>query len=261
MVQKLSAQAKGVRTWLTKHGLYETAILGGLCVIAILTWGFIEIAEEVRENGHHHLDEWLLTALRDPRNPKIPIGPAFLLESARDITALGGVTVLALVTLACAGFLWLQRKRRAMCLLLVSVLGGLAASGLLKQLFQRERPTVVPHLVTVQSLSFPSGHSMLSAVVYLTLGALLLKTVADRASRIYVLAWALLLPVLIGASRVYLGVHYPTDVLAGWCAGLAWAVLCSVVAEWLQNRGAVEPPGTPSAPEIPQEQAAPPPKP
>jgi undecaprenyl-diphosphatase len=127
-----------------------------------------------------------------------------------------------------------------MCLVLISVLGGFTASELLKQFFQRERPSVVPHLVVVQSLSFPSGHSMLSAVTYLTLGALLIKTVADRATRVYVLAFAVLLPVLVGASRVYLGVHYPTDVLAGWCAGLAWAVLCSIVAEWLQKRGAVE---------------------
>jgi undecaprenyl-diphosphatase len=121
---------------------------------------------------------------------------------------------------------------------------------LLKQVFQRERPSVVPHLVTVQSLSFPSGHSMLSAATYLTLGALLIKVVQDRATRIYVLGIALLLPMLVGASRVYLGVHYPSDVLAGWCAGLAWAVLCSVVAEWLQKRGAVERPGEQGPPRL-----------
>ncbi len=243
--QKILARLQQSKAGLAKHGLFETAILVGLLILTAAVWAFIEIAEEVQDREHHHIDEWVLAALRNPQNPTIPIGPAFLRESARDITALGGYTVLTLVTLACAGFLWLRRKWRAMCLVLASVFGGVAASELLKQFFQRERPSVVPHLVSVQSLSFPSGHSMLSAVTYLTLGALLLKTTSNRATRIYVLLVASLLPLLVGASRVYLGVHYPTDVLAGWCAGLGWATLCSMVASWLQKRGAVEQPSEP----------------
>jgi undecaprenyl-diphosphatase len=113
-------------------------------------------------------------------------------------------------------------------------------STVLKDLFGRPRPTVVPHLFYVSSASFPSGHSMLSAVVYLTLGSLLARLVEQRRLKVYFLSVALLLSFLVGVSRVYMGVHYPTDVLAGWSAGLAWGLLCDLVARWLQQHGAVE---------------------
>src|SRR5207245_2521008 len=120
--------------------------------------------------------------------------------------------------------------------------GGGALSAGLKWWFGRKRPEIVPHLVNVGSASFPSGHSMLALVTYLTLGALLARFVARRRSRTYCVAVSLLLALLVGLSRVYLGVHYPTDVLAGWSAGLAWALPCWLVARYLQYRGKVKPP-------------------
>ena len=112
-------------------------------------------------------------------------------------------------------------------------------STVMKELFGRDRPDVVPHLVAVTSSSFPSGHSMLAAILYLTLGALLARFAARR-TKVYVLTVALLTAFLVGASRVYLGVHWPTDVLAGWSLGATWALVCWLAMLWLQARGEVE---------------------
>ena len=120
------------------------------------------------------------------------------------------------------------------------MIGGSIAGTLLKQIFGRERPEVVPHLVQVDSLSFPSGHAFNSAIVYLTLGALLARTEQRRAAKVYILACAFLLAVIIGFSRVYLGVHYPSDVVAGWCAGAAWAAASATLARRLQHRHQLE---------------------
>jgi undecaprenyl-diphosphatase len=127
-----------------------------------------------------------------------------------------------------------------MGLLLISTLGGLLLSLLLKGHFSRPRPDVVPRLAEVYTSSFPSGHSMLSAVIYLTLGALLSRLVERKGLKVYILSVAMLLALLVGVSRVYLGVHYPTDVLAGWSIGLSWAILCWLVARKLQRKGVVE---------------------
>jgi len=140
------------------------------------------------------------------------------------------------------GYLVLQHHYGAAALVIVASAGGGALSVGLKQLFGRGRPDIVPHLVHVNDPSFPSGHSMVALVIYLTLGALLARFTTRRRVRVYLIANALSLTFLIGVTRVCLGVHYPTDVLAGWCAGLAWALLCWLVARYLQYRGAVEAP-------------------
>jgi undecaprenyl-diphosphatase len=201
--------------------------------------GFIKIAEELGKGELAHFDEWLLHLLRVPGHPHSPIGPSWLLEAAQDITSLGGRTMLVAVTLFAIGYLALERKYGAMWLVGVATAGGGLLSTGMKQLFGRERPDLVPHLVAVTSPSFPSGHSLLAAILYLTLGALLARFAVRRRTKVYLLTVALFATFTIGSSRVYLGVHYPTDVLAGWCAGLAWALSCWLVARYLQARGAV----------------------
>jgi undecaprenyl-diphosphatase len=158
----------------------------------------------------------------------------------RDLTALGGRAVLILVTAAVVLYFWLVRTFHAMWMVLGAAVGGQLLSSLLKMTFARPRPDIVPHLAPAIYSSFPSGHSMSAAAVYLTLGLLLARITERRRLRIYFLAVAVFVTFLVGVSRIYLGVHYPTDVLAGWAAGAVWATCCWLLAGYLQHRGAIE---------------------
>jgi undecaprenyl-diphosphatase len=140
------------------------------------------------------------------------------------------------------GYLFLARRSAVAWLMLSAVLGGVALNNLLKFAFARPRPDFVTHAARVFTTSFPSGHATLSAITYLTMGALLARIHSSLTIRIYLMLVAVFLILLIGMSRIYLGVHYPTDVLGGWCVGAAWAIGCWVLMVWLQNRGQVEPP-------------------
>jgi len=211
-----------------------------LLIIASAVWLFVEVADEVIEGESQRYDEAILRAMRHPNDLAQPIGPAWMKQTAVDFTALGSTAIIAMVCVLTVGFLALRRKWHSVLLVLGSIAGGALVSTILKHFFERPRPSLVPHLAEVSSASFPSGHSMLSAITYITLGTLLARTTSDRKIKIYFLAIAVFLAGVIGLTRVYLGVHYPTDVLAGWCAGISWALLCSLVARWLQRRGAVE---------------------
>lgn len=220
----------------------QAVVLAALLVVVGGVWAFIELADEVAEGETQRFDERALELLRDPADPARPVGPAWLEGSAAEITALGGTTTLTLTTIFVLGYLLLQRKFHATLFVLVAVVGGQIVSTALKHSFARPRPGVVPHLTHFTSPSFPSGHAMLSAVVYLTLGVLLAQIESRWRLRVYFFTLAVILTFLIGLSRVYLGVHYPTDVLAGWTAGLTWALLSWLAARWLQRRGRIERP-------------------
>jgi len=201
---------------------------GTLISVVIVAGGVLLFAElmEMVQGETRAFDRAVLLAFRNPLDLANPIGPRWLEIVFRDITSLGGATVLTLMTIAVTGFLLIDGKRDAAVLVLASVAGGVLLSGILKLGVDRPRPDLVPHLVEEYTASFPSGHAMLSAVVYLTLGGLLSRVEGPRRIKIYVLSVSLILAFLIGLSRIYLGVHWPTDVLAGWCAGATWAVLC-----------------------------------
>lgn len=227
--------------FLARLGRHELTLLVGLAVAAGLILSFALLAGEVMEGETAAFDRTVLMALRVAGDPAVPLGPAWLQNAARDITALGSIAVLSLITAIALGFLLLRGKRGAAALVLLAVGGGMTLSSLMKNEIGRARPDLVPHGDVVFTASFPSGHSLISAVVYLTLGAMLARFVEGRRQKAYVLVVAIGLTLLIGCSRVYLGVHWPTDVLAGWCLGAAWASLFWMVALWLQRRGAVEP--------------------
>ncbi|MBK8172887.1 MAG: phosphatase PAP2 family protein [Sandaracinaceae bacterium] len=200
----------------------------------------MKVESEIREGDVAALDRAVLLSLRNPADRSDPLGPRWLEEMGRDFTALGGTGLLTLVTLMGVGYLFLGRKPRSALYVAASIISATVLELVLKELFARPRPALVPHLSHVISPSFPSGHSMLAAAVYLTLGALLARVEKRLIVKAYVLAWALLLAVLVGVSRVYLGVHWPTDVLAGWAAGAAWAALSWLLARALQRRGTLE---------------------
>ncbi|CAD7023863.1 phosphatase PAP2 family protein [Pseudorhizobium endolithicum] len=191
---------------------------------------FLQLTGEVIEGDTHAFDERLLLLLRSADDPATPIGPYWLSHAMDDITALGGTAVLSLMTIMVTGYLLLARRRAIAVFTLASVAGGWALSAALKLGVARPRPDIVPHLVEVYDLSFPSGHAMVSAATYLTLGALLSRAQPTRVTRLYMIGVAVFLTFIIGLSRVFLGVHYPTDVLGGWCAGATWALVCWLVA-------------------------------
>jgi len=205
----------------------------GLMMFAFLAGGFFvffKLTSEVLEGETRAFDERILLALRSPADLSQPLGPYWLSHAMNDITALGGTTVLALMTIMGTVFLLLSRQRAIAAFMFLSILGGWLASALLKIGIARPRPDLVPHLVEVHDLSFPSGHAMLSAVTYLTLGALLSRAQQYRSTRLFLIGSAISLTLIIGLSRIYLGVHYPTDVLGGWCEGATWALGCWMIA-------------------------------
>jgi undecaprenyl-diphosphatase len=229
------------RTWLMLR-LNETVPLVSFSAVGLFGWLFVKLAGEVVEGDTAGFDRAILLALRDPSNRSNPIGPTWIEEAARDLTGLGGHAILGLISVCVLIYLLMSGKRHAALLVLAAVGGGMILSTLLKLGFERPRPDLVPHATRVYTASFPSGHAMLSAVTYLTLGALLARVESGRGVRAFLLGVAVAVTIIVGASRIYLGVHWPSDVLGGWCVGAAWACLCWYVALRLQQAGKVEPP-------------------
>jgi undecaprenyl-diphosphatase len=216
----------------------ELPVLLLLLLVAVALWGFLELADEVAEGGMRAIDQAVLLALRNPADIADPLGPRWLEEAVRDVTALGSVAVLSFMTLAVAGYLLIERRWRLTAMVIASCGGALLLNNLLKAMFERPRPDIVAHAAEVFSPSFPSSHAMMSAVVYLTLGALLARALPRRHPKIYVLTLVVVTTVCVGLSRIYLGVHWPSDVLAGWALGGAWAILWWTLALLLGRRHA-----------------------
>jgi len=213
----------------------EAALLLAMFFAVLAALAFIALADEVAEGDLGAFDRW---ALRAARAHVVRSADSIPGEIALDLTALGSYPVLTLLVLCVLGLLSLRRMAGRALYVLCAVAGGALLSQALKAWFVRPRPMVVEPLVRVDSWSFPSGHALASAVAYMTLGALIAASVEQRATKLYVLAMALTLTGVIGVSRVLLGVHYPTDVLAGWLAGLGWSSICwSVFALFEQRNG------------------------
>jgi undecaprenyl-diphosphatase len=213
-------------------------LIGGL-VLCVLVYAFIALAGEVMDGDTRALDAKVLLALRKAGDPSTPIGPGWLETALLDVTALGGPTVIWLVVTTVVGFLCLQARYRTALMVAVAAGSGEIVNQLLKQLFMRPRPSVVSHLRDVTTASFPSGHAMESAIVYLTLGVMLMRVAEGRIAKIYCLGIAMLVTFLVGSSRVFLGVHYPTDVLGGWILGFLWASLWWFTERRLETQSGV----------------------
>ena len=228
-------------------------ILPGLAAAGL--WGFVALVDEVLEGEVHDLDSRLLLALRNPQDMSDPLGPDWFEEMMRDVTAFGGTGPLSFITLAGILYLLLRRRLRTALFLFVAISGGQLLSSLLKLGFDRPRPDLVPHGAQVYTASFPSGHAMMTAVVYLTLAALLARSESRRRIKTYLLLLAACVTLAVGASRVYLGVHWPSDVLGGWMIGSAWAAGCWTLAVLLQRRGELESEAASSTDDRPQDSA------
>ncbi len=221
---------RNIIDWVARQ---ELGVIVGTLALVAGVWGFAKIADEVGEGDTQRVDAAIIHFVDQHR------GPRWLEETARDLTGLGGVAVLTLVSLAVLGYLLMSRKFAATWLVIAAILGAMVIGMSLKAFTHRQRPSI-EHRSYVYTSSFPSGHSMMSATTYLTLGILLAGLERHRAIKVYFLAVALLLSGLVGISRVYMGVHWPTDVLAGWSAGMAWALVCWLAARWLRRAGKVQ---------------------
>ncbi len=208
-----------------------------LGALLLCVGSFLALAGRVLQGETRAFDDQLLLAFRDPVELSRPIGPGWVAEAVRDVTSLGSVPLLAIALVIAVGYLLLAGKRRFALFSLLATLGGSALSFALKGSYNRPRPGLVPHLSEVITSSFPSGHAMHAAVVFLTFGALLAETTRRRRLKIYILCIAVGITALVGVSRVYLGVHYPSDVLGGWIAGLGWASLSAVGARGMTRSG------------------------
>jgi undecaprenyl-diphosphatase len=200
-----------------------------LAILVLLVWAFLALNGEVREQETMRFDRHLLMAFRSPADPATPNGPRWLRESARDISALGGFTVLTLVSTGAVALLAFSRRRAQALIFGVTVALTQVAAETIKGLVGRPRPDAALHLDLVYSSSFPSGHAAMTPVVYLTLALLIASSERRRGVRLATLTAAGCLVFGVGVSRVYLGVHWPTDVLAGWILGVGVALAAAVV--------------------------------
>lgn len=222
---------------MTVRRLYRhPGLLAGAIVVFGSVWAFLWVATGALSGETRQFDEWLLRALRDPGDPAQPAGPRWLASAALDVTALGGPVVLGLTVLAVTGYLVLHGLYRTGLFVFAASVGGWLLNWALKAAFERPRPDIVPHLREVMTSSFPSGHALTSAAVYLTLGVLVMRIARTRTASYFAITMAVIVTVLVGASRVYLGVHYPSDVLAGWLVGLSWALVCLMTEVVLEHR-------------------------
>ena len=213
-----------------KRHISEYATVIAVALVSLGLFAFIRLADEVADKDTRGFDERILLMFRNDSDAADPIGPAWVEVVVRDVSTLGGLVALGLLTMAACGYLWLKHKHKLALFVAISVCGGSLANTLLKEFIGRPRPDIVPHGTSAALSSFPSGHAMMSAVVFLTLGALLALSADEARVKIYILSWSVLLTVMVGISRIYLGVHWPTDVVAGWIAGATWATLCLLVS-------------------------------
>ena len=217
--------------------LFKISTIIWLSLLCAMVWLFIELALLVNSGEPISIDRSIMLAMRNPLDMSDPIGPRWFEELMRDITALGGTGILTLATLLASTCLFIQKNKALAWFVIVTISAGMLCSSLLKYGFSRPRPDLVAHGSYVYTTSFPSGHSMMSALVYFILCGILVQLQQQRHIQIFLLVTTGIVVMLIGLSRIYLGVHWPTDVLAGWSAGCFWALLSYRLLRYWQKRG------------------------
>ena len=218
------------------HRRPELLLVLAFGLVAAVTLAVIAFAAEIAEGETLAVDRAILHGLRAALDGMTG-HPETVRRLMTDMTALGGGTVLTLVVVLACGLLVSVRRHATAAILAVQVIAGTGLVAWAKTLFGRDRPDVIAHFVSVNSLSFPSGHAANSAIVYLSIAVLLATAAPQRSARIYILCVAVALSVVIGLSRLYLGVHWPSDVLAGWAIGASWALAVGLITRWSRRHG------------------------
>lgn len=201
-----------------------------LCLLGIFS--FAELASEVLEGESKYIDTQILKLLRDQNN--IPLGPSWLQEVMRDLTALGGIGILTLITITSALYMIILKKNALAIYIIVAIITGILFSTFLKLGFNIPRPDIISHCSLAIMSSFPSGHSLMAALVYLTLGVLIAEIQSTFSAKLFIIGLMIFITMLVGISRLYLGVHWPSDVLAGWIAGTVWALMALVIKKLIR---------------------------
>ena len=227
-------EGSGISSDARRFELKPLIVVAGLAGAVL---AFAMFAGAVMDGDTRGFDTWLLQALREGTDPADPIGPRWFEEMVRDITALGSTVVLTFAVAAVAGYLWIKDRPQKAAFLIAAVSLGALINRLLKLGFARPRPDVVAHGAYVSTESFPSGHSANSAIVYLMLGMMLARVETSYPAKVFIFAMCALITLAVGLSRIYLGVHWPTDVLAGWAVGSCWVLVCWYVLLKLQPSG------------------------
>jgi undecaprenyl-diphosphatase len=217
-------------------GDLEPRLLLSVVAIALGLWLFLTLGNLATASSTNAWDQEIILLMRTPGDLGNPVGPVWLEGAVRDVTALGSTVIVLLISLGLVGFLLLHGDRRTAILLVAAVLGAYVLNLLFKAVYARPRPDIVPALSAAYNASFPSGHSMISAAMYPTIGALLAQLQTRRRTRVYFIFLGLFVTLIVGLSRIYLGVHWPSDVLAGWIAGGIWALLVWSVAYHMPQR-------------------------
>lgn len=215
----------------------EIGTVAGLLVGSLGLALFAAVANGIGEGDEQSFD-WAILSWTRPYadQPDRPIGPWWLHEAAIDITSLGGISVLLIFALMAVGFLLIRGKKLSALLMLVGLAGGVLLSEGLKTLYGRARPPEDYQVVDTLNASFPSGHALLATVFYLSVGVMLTRAFPRNRMKAYALGWSVVLVLLIGLTRIYLGAHWASDVAAGWGIGAFWAMLLWLFAYAMERR-------------------------
>lgn len=208
---------------------FELRALILITIVVAAAWGAVEVADLLRD-GNRSLDEAMLSVFRSSSDRTNPIGSRGVEDISRNVSSLGSNAVLIFVCLIVLAYLLAQGSKKASALVVASIVGSLGISFVLKLFFNRPRPDLFVESVHVTTSAFPSGHAMVSMSVYLLFAALLARLDSRGWVKIFFLASAVIINLVIGITRLHLGTHWPTDVLSGWAIGAAWTTLCWLTA-------------------------------
>jgi undecaprenyl-diphosphatase len=218
-----------LKRWLARlEGLEAQALLIWFALASAL-WVFFALGAEVGEGDTGAFDRQLITLLRSSGNGGEPIGPAWFKDSMRDVTALGGFTFLMLMTIVVVLALLFHRKRREAIILATTAISAQTSIEILKILYDRPRPALLMPQIHALTKSFPSGHTTESTAIFLTVATVIASLETKHHPKILAYIVATFAIFAVGVSRVYLGMHWPTDVLGGWVLGATWAMAAWII--------------------------------